>query len=1225
MSVPAEIPPPVSPAASSHAAGDAPEATSGDTNWTHPRYVLAEQLGQGGMGRVYRAKDRLTGTWVALKRVNIQPPAPSPPTERRTYVDETLAPQTGMSDIDQRIATPRSPLPYTAEVTPAAKGQPPGPARLVLSETIASLSQAPLSLALAREFRTLASLRHPNIVSVFDYGFESPEQPFFTMELLTAAEPFLRVCRGRDLTGRVQLLLEVLGALAYLHRRGVLHRDLKPGNVLFSGGRVVVLDFGLSVLRAMTQAGSAELSGTLHYMAPELLVGQPASEASDLYAFGVMALQILTGRRPFDADQSAILVYRVLNAEPDLSAQTLPEPILRVLEALIERDPARRLADAAQAARALAQAAGIALPDESAQVRESYLQAADFVGRESELGTLRTALNQALRGHGSLWLIGGESGVGKSRLLDELRTIALVRGAHVDRGQAVAEAGSAYQVFQDALRSTALSVPMSQLEAGTLGSLLPDLPKLLGRDIAPPPQLDAPAARARLQSVLSDLLLRATEPTVLILEDLHWADADSRELLARLLPALPERPILILGSYRDDECPQLPDELPGARTLALQRLGARGTAALIESMLGSAGQRPELVVWLREQTEGNPFFLVEILRALAEEAGSLTRVGLGSGSLGGGTSGAAGPTAGLRGGMAQVIHRRLSRLPDWALPPLRQAAIAGRRIDRELMCSLMHASEAEVDRWLTTCSDAAVLDVQSEHWQFAHDKLREGVLGELSPPEQRLLHRQVAEAIERSRPPSGEVAAALAFHFQQAGEAAPAFRYALIAAEAASARGALREALTLLQTAQSQEPAATPEPILRVRLRRLLGTTLLGLGHTDPCMRVTEEGMELLGQPLPVSSEQLVAKLLPQLLAQGARQLQQRLGGRPPLPVFDPALSPEQGREALGLLAAQAEVALYLFSDRRLFYCSLALANLADRLNDTTQRVISYGALAYTATTLGLSAAARLYLEQADALRKTVPGTGAEFKFLRLRGSIHVSHGRLDEAEADLRQARAIAAAIGDTTSQLVALQQLVWIAIFRSRLDASSPDLQAHLQLAEHESHSQFVPRARVSQAQVLQQAGKHREALAALDAVLVPIRASRDLTFELHAVQLHARSALALGLTETARADTDVLLSIFSSSTVLNYGVLPAAYGLVDVCFGLLERAQPLLRAQRRAQLMRALAVLTRLARHHRLAQPAALRAQARLLRLDGQPTHKIQPLEAEAATLALAMGIP
>lgn len=1214
MSAPPSESPPASPQ-------PAPSSTT-EPPWTHPRYALHERLGSGGMGVVYRARDRLTGAWVALKRVRLPSPAESPsPSEHQSHGRaDTLPPPAGMTHIDVQMSTGASPRPTSRGAPLADMLSSSGSDRLSsvlfgpLTDLHPTANKPAVGLALAREFRTLASLRHLNIVSVFDYGFESAERPFFTMELLPDAEPILRVCRGRDLAGRVALLLDVLGALAYLHRRGVLHCDLKPGNVLVSGGRVVVLDFGLAVLQSVARRHNGDVAGTLHYIAPELFLGQAASEASDLYAFGVMAMQVLTGSRPFENDHSEPLITRLLNSDPVVPEGSLPTPLRRVLLRLLCRDPKARLNDALQVMRELAEAVGLPPPDESAQAREGYLQSAAFVGRDGELSMLRAALGQVLRGSGGLWLVGGESGVGKSRLLDEVRTLALVRGAHVDRGQATAQTGSAYQIFLDALRGAALDVPLSPLEAGTLHTLLPDLPLLLGRDIPPAPELEAQAARARLSTVLCDVLLRRTHPTVLILEDLHWAAQDSRDLLLRLQPALADKPLLILASYRDDECPQLPSQLPGAHLLPLQRLSPRGTNDLIESMLGTAGCRPDLVRWLREQTEGNPFFLVETVRALAEEAGSLTRVGIADWQ----------GLGGLRGGLATVVQRRLSRLPAWTLPALRQAAVVGRRIDRDLMHTLIGPGDAEVDRFLAACADAAVLDVQNEHWQFAHDKLREGVLAALTEPETRTLHLQVADALERTRAPSGETAATLAYHLHRAGELARAFRYALLASEAAMGRGALREAHSLLLQAQQLEPQVSPSQIARVRVRRLLGTATLALGHIDDCMRITEEGLQILGLPLPVSERQLVTDVLRNVVTQGAYRIRARFAGPsgehfPSLTWLEPSIPPDLQREATGLLAAHAEVALYLFSDRRLFFCSLALANIAERVGDDLQRISSYSALAYTANAMSLRALSDLYLQQADELRRKHPGTVAEFKFLRVRGSVYISQARFPDAERDLHQAEAIARDIGDAYARLVAMQQTLWIWVFRAQLDRATDLLDRFAQLAEQESHSQFSARARIYRAQRLLDTGQHVAAQVSLREALSQTRETRDLTFELYAVVLHARAAIALSQWETARADTDVALSIFAESTIINYGVVAAAQGLVEVCFALLERAQPLLRPLRRARLQRAMDVLRRLAGHHEPGRPALLRAQARLLRLDGGPPDQVAILEDQAQVLA------
>src|SRR5258706_15531538 len=146
-------------------------------------------------------------------------------------------------------------------------------------------------LALAEEFQLLASLRHPNIISVLDYGFDDGN-PYFTMELLDHAQTILECGRGQPLAAQVGLLVQVLQALAYLHRRGVIHHDLKPGNVLVTGEQVKLLDFGLSVMRKQRSDDGGTTSGTLAYLAPEVLSGLPSDETSDLYAVGVIAYEL---------------------------------------------------------------------------------------------------------------------------------------------------------------------------------------------------------------------------------------------------------------------------------------------------------------------------------------------------------------------------------------------------------------------------------------------------------------------------------------------------------------------------------------------------------------------------------------------------------------------------------------------------------------------------------------------------------------------------------------------------------------------------------------------------------------------------------------------------------------------------------------------------------------------------------------------------------------------
>ena len=381
------------------------------------RYILHEPLGQGAMGIVYRATDRLSEKIIALKSVTI-----------------------------------------------------PG-RKLQFASQAGLLSNQDYRLALAQEFQNLASLRHPNIISVLDYGFDELSQPFFTMNLLSRARTIIDSGMSQDVETKVNLLIQLLQALAYLHRRNILHRDLKPENILVTENRLRVLDFGLSISREEAKGRT----GTLAYMAPETLLHGQAGEASDLYSVGVIAYQLFAGRLPFEPDNIMGVISQPVDLDP-LEADTVLKSIIK---RLLKKLPAERFTSAQEIIPALNAVIGQPNPKEDAAIRESFLQAANFVGRTEELSKLTHALEKAQNNQGSAWLIGSESGVGKTRLLEELRIRALVQGAQVLRGQAIEGQGQPFQLWRAPLRRLALSVQLSDLEAGVLKSIIPDIETIL--------------------------------------------------------------------------------------------------------------------------------------------------------------------------------------------------------------------------------------------------------------------------------------------------------------------------------------------------------------------------------------------------------------------------------------------------------------------------------------------------------------------------------------------------------------------------------------------------------------------------------------------------------------------------------------------------------------------------------------------------------------------------
>lgn len=701
-----------------------------NVNWLANRYELTRIMGAGSLGTVYHAIDHLKHQMIALKLV------------------DDAANTNGSSTTNNR------------------------------------------ALTLAHEFQILASLRHPHIISVLDYGFDAEGRPFYTMELLHQADNVLHYGQSQPVERRIDLILQMLQALAYLHQRGIIHRDIKPANALVDGrGHLRMLDFGLAVLHKRDVG--VGVVGTLKYIAPELLQGGEVSQAADLYAVGVIAYELLTGRYPYRAGNANQLVDEVINHKPDFAplrllsrhdsgeavahTQTTPvetldqtihleddvpaitpspryrpaehtvldydehlddEQLIQVISRLLAKDPQVRYQSASAVIRDLSLAIGRDLPPETHAIRESFLQAAAFVGRDDEVKRLNDALHNALSGRGSSWLVIGESGIGKSRLLEEIRVRALVKGAIVLVGNRDTSSHTPFDIWCDPLRQLILSMPLRSSEISILSEIIPRIDQLTGQRVMPLPSTDDKHRHARLVRTIVRLFQRQVQPVVLLLEDLQEGDVNL-EPLRLLTEQIQQYPLLIIGSYCYDAQPEISTALSGMNTLLLQRFEQPQIAELSASMLGeTVGTQPEVVAMLQRETEGNVSFMIEVLRVLAEEAGRLSQIGQ-----------AELPRRVMSRSLQEIMAQRINRLEPTVLPLLKAAAVMGRRLDTPILQALM--PEIALDDWLVMCSNAAILDVYEDTWQFTHDKLRLYLVDSLSLEEKQQLHQLIAQTIEQ--------------------------------------------------------------------------------------------------------------------------------------------------------------------------------------------------------------------------------------------------------------------------------------------------------------------------------------------------------------------------------------------------------------------------------------------------------------------------------------------
>ncbi len=284
---------------------------------------------------------------------------------------------------------------------------------------------------------------------------------------------------------------------------------------------------------------------------------------------------------------------------------------------------------------------------------------------------------------------------------------------------------------------------------------MPDIGSLLGREIAAAPKLDGRTYQQRLILAMVDLFRELAEP-VLLLEDLQWV-RESLAVLQQMLRVSEQLPgVMVLGTYRHDERPQLPEELPGAQTLILARLDEAEVAQLSQAMLGAGGSTPHIVSLLTQETEGNTFFMVEVMHALAEEAGQLAEIG--QMTL---------PSGIFTSGMDRLLQRRIQKVAAADQPLLQLAAVAGRQLDLAALRVL--APDTNITDWLQRVADTAVLSVQDDQWVFAHDKLRAAILVDLDDAKRQGLHRRVAEGLEQVYPEDENYHETLLEHWYQAG------------------------------------------------------------------------------------------------------------------------------------------------------------------------------------------------------------------------------------------------------------------------------------------------------------------------------------------------------------------------------------------------------------------------------------------------------------------------
>ena len=807
-------------------------------------YRLVELVGQGGMGRVFRAEHMQSGQRVALKTIH-------------------------------------------------------GSGRLS---------------SLRREIRALSRLRHPGIVRIVDQGV-SRGQPWYAMELLEgrtlaqelalahrptsqppasapttmasetglllddvrpAARPAPRptdspATPARDIAPFLAIVRGLCAPLALLHGHGIVHRDLKPGNIIICPGSVpVIVDLGIASRFGGAQGredltATGDRAGTCAYMAPEQIRGEYVDARADLYSLGCILYQCVTGQTPFIGDRKSIMLAH-LHAAPRRPSQLIdgvPAALGSLIASLLAKEPRDRLGYAGDVDRALAELGvePVAWPEQPSRSRP-YLYRPRMAGRVGLVDELTRRIARAAAGErGACIFIGGESGVGKTRLALELARIAAGRSMQVITGQCQSLTvepatepaeidqhepvrGAPLHPFRPLLlaiadRCRALGPEEAGRLLGPRGKLLapyePGLADLAHATEHPAPvPLPAPQARTRLFRAMHTTLraLAEARPVLLILDDLQWADELSIELVRFLADdRLSESGVVLIGTYRLEEITEDLRTLTAAQeqpALELKRLDHESVEQIVSDMLALRQPPPRAFIeFLTSTSSGNPFFLAEYMRE-AIDRGLIHRDPRGAWRFQDVHS-PLDSAVPLPQTLAQLIDQRLARLDEPGEALIHAAAVIGRSFDSELLAQLTGAGESAFMDGLQTLRTRQILEEDdSGGLRFVHDKIREIAYSQIAAARLPRLHNRAAETIERAYPGDPTTYQSLGHHWSTAGARDKAASYYARAGDHARETYANRDAITMYRAAVSHiDQSAAREQI--AQLHEQIGD-LLSLG-----------------------------------------------------------------------------------------------------------------------------------------------------------------------------------------------------------------------------------------------------------------------------------------------------------------------------------------------------------------------------------------------------------
>jgi tetratricopeptide (TPR) repeat protein len=727
-------------------------------------YQLETLLGEGGMGQVFRARDTRLGRPVAIKMIRVE-----------------------------------------------------------------SGDRPDFRVRFQREAQATAALNHPHICTLYDVG-EQEGTSYLVMEYVEGQTLAARLREGPlPLDQLLHRAAEIAQALAAAHERGIIHRDLKPANLMLTAGGVKVLDFGLAKFTspdagAMDATAVHTIVGTPPYMSPEQARGEELDPRSDLFSFGCVLYEAATGVRPFRGASLPEILREVVSGHPPPPSSLRPELPAgwdSILMRTLAKDRDRRYQSAADLFSALEGLRGSA-PLAAPRIEER--EPDPVFGREKELGKLEELLSSAMRGSGRVAMVSGEPGIGKTALTrmfvyrarKKNADLVLARGACVEQYGA----SEAYLPFLDALGSL-LQSPGRERVVALLRRHAPtwclQFPAVFSSETMDRILHEATGAtKDRMLRELGDALsaLTAEAPVLLLLEDMHWTDPASVDMLRHLAERAHGQRLLLVITARPEDIERNNPTLKKCYTemhargvceeLALQVLGVGDVQAYLDANFAPNEFPAGLAPVIHGKSEGHPLFATGAIQILAER-GNIAR-----------TNGAWKLNQPLEQmeldvpvTVRSMIEKKVGLLTDAQRQALQYASIEGEVFTSTVLAALLEADELDLEERLDVLGKLhRLIHVEGEEelpdgsvatvYRFTHALYQNFIYDQLLSKRRILLHRRAGETLERLYAGQhARIAGALATHFERGRDFVKAIAFLIQAGDTALSRYANAEAVSL--------------------------------------------------------------------------------------------------------------------------------------------------------------------------------------------------------------------------------------------------------------------------------------------------------------------------------------------------------------------------------------------------------------------------------------------